>query len=167
MTPIDMYALLSICLNLRDEDKAEIYGLRDHDNPIKLAGEAYYVLYHKGRGSIAWHNGQPVAVIGFYERWPGCWEAVSFGTEHYKAVGVDLMRYGRKLARELLSSDLGARRLQADSRIDNEQAHAFIRVLGGKPEGPPMRSYGRDGADYQRFVWLRADGDAQLVGLQA
>jgi hypothetical protein len=160
MTPIDLHALTSICLNLRQDDRKEIFGIRHHDSPLHLAGEAYTVLKHMGRGSIAWHKGIPVAVIGFYERWPGCWDAVSFGTDDYKAVGVELMREGRRLAKQILE-ELGANRLQADSRADNVQAHAFIRALGGKEEGR-LRSYGKDGSDYIRFVWL-TELDAQLV----
>ena len=160
MTPIDIYALTSICLNMREQDKAEIYALRPHDNPLRLAAEAYTVLTHHGRGKIAWHKGQPAAVMGFYARWPGCWEAVSFGTEHYKSAGIDLMRYGRELARDILS-ELGANRLQADSRADNLQAHAFIRALGGKPEGT-MKHYGKDGSDYIRFVWI-TETEGKLV----
>jgi hypothetical protein len=160
MSPIDLHALTAICLSLRDRDAKEIFGLRPHDCPLRLAGEAYTVLTHMGRGKIAWHKGQPVAVLGFYERWPGCWEAVSFGTDRYADVGIDLMRYGRQLARDILG-EIGANRLQADSRIDNVQAHAFIKALGGNPEGT-MKHYGKDGTDYVRFVWL-AESDAKLV----
>ena len=154
---LDRYAITHITLHLREQDASEIYGLRPHDCPLRLAYEAHYMLSRHGRGKVAWFRGVPAAVIGFYERWPGCWEAVSFGTERYKDVGVALMREGRKLARGILD-DLGANRLQADSRIDNVQAHAFIRALGGKPEGPPLEKYGKDGATYQRFVWF---GDVQ------
>ena len=162
MSPIDLHALTAICLNIRAEDHREIYGLRSHECPFRLAGEAYTALHHHGRGKIAWHRGQPTAVIGFYERWPNCWEAVSFGTTNYKSCGIDLMRCGREMARDILT-DLGANRLQADSRADNIQAHAFIRALGGKPEATLQR-YGKDGSDYIRFVWL-AERDATLVGV--
>lgn len=160
MTPIDIHAMTSICLNLREEDKREILSVRRHDCLLTLAGEAYTALVHYGRGKIAWHKGVPAAVIGFYEMRPNVWDAVSFGTEHYKDVGIHLMREGRAIARDLLT-EVGANRLQADSRSDNIQAHAFIKALGGKPEFT-MRYYGRDGSDYIRFVWL-TETDRQLV----
>ena len=165
MRPLDLNALTWICLNLREQDQAEIYGQRPHDNPLRLAHEAHTALTHMGRGKIAWHAGQPAAVIGFYERWPGMWEAVSFGTENYKDVGVELMRAGRAMARDILT-EFGANRLQADSRVDNLEAHKFIRILGGTPEGPPMRAYGKDGSDYQRLVWLN-ERDRGLVVKEA
>lgn len=153
---------MHITLHLREQDATEIYGLRPHDCPLRLAYEANMALGQMGRGKVVWCQGQPAGVIGFYERWPGCWEAVSFGTDRYRDAGVALMREGRRLARDILI-DLGANRLQADSRVDNVQAHAFIRALGGKPEGPPLERYGKDGSAYQRFVWLAEVEGKQLM----
>lgn len=157
-----------ICRELRAADRAEIYNLRSHDSWVILAREAYVAMAHMGRGAVVWLDGLPQACIGFAEIRPGVYDAISFGTDRYRECGVALMRMGRRLARDLLTAtELGAHRLQADARADNTEAHKFIRILGGKLEGPPMRAYGRDGSDYQRFVWLRADGDAKLVGLEA
>lgn len=165
LTAVTLGALEQICNSLRAVDADEILNLRAHDSWAILALEAHYVLTVKGRGVIAWVHGMPAAVIGFGELRPGVWDAVSFGTDDYEAAGVALMRAGRMMARDILNDPaLGARRLQADAKASNTRAHAFIRALGGVPEGPPMRSYGKDGSAYQRFIWLREDGAAQLVG---
>lgn len=167
LTPVTLGALEQICHRLRATDADEILNLRPHDSWALLALEAHYCLTVRGRGVIAWVHGMPAAVIGFGELRPGVWDAVSFGTDAYKDAGVVLMRAGRRMARDILSDPvLGARRLQADAKASNTRAHQFIRALGGVPEGI-MRSYGKDGSDYQRFVWLRDDGAARLVGLDA
>lgn len=149
---IDRSSLEYICLHLRERDQREIYGLRSHDNPIRLAYEAHYMLTSQGRGRIAWHEGKPVAVLGFVESWPGLWDAVSFGTDEFPKVAFELMRYGRQEARSILR-DVGGRRLQADAHIDNTDGHKFIETLGGKAEYD-MRLYGKDGSTYRRFVWF-------------
>lgn len=166
VTGVTLPALEEICWAMRDADKREIFPLRPHDQWHTLALEAWVALGHQGRGVIAWVDGRPAACIGFCEMRPNVWDAVSFGTADYRYCGVHLMREGRRMAREILT-DLGANRLQADSIVDNHEAHKFIQALGGKPEGPPMKHFGKGGEDYQRFVWLRAEGAAKLVGVAA
>lgn len=163
ITPVTLGAVEMICRELREVDQREIYNLRPHDSWMILALEAYHVLTYKGRGVVAWVGGMPAAVMGFGELRPGVWDAVSFGTDRYEKAAFLLMRAGREMARDILR-ETDARRLQADARADNVKAHQFIEALGGKSESR-MRSYGKDGADYVRFVWLRADGDGALVGV--
>lgn len=113
-----------------------------------------------GRGRVAWHDGRPAGVLGYYEPWPGQWEAVAFGTDAFRHVGTQLGRYGLKEMRAILR-DVGARRLQADSHADNADGHRFIKALGGQQESV-LRAYGKDGANYYRFVWL-AERDAKPI----
>lgn len=163
ITPITLGSLEMICRELREVDQREILNLRPHDSWAILALEAYHVLAYQGRGVIAWVDGMPAGVMGFGKLRPGVWDAVSFGTNNYEKAAFLLMRAGREMARDILR-ETDARRLQADARADNIKAHQFIEALGGKPEST-MRSYGKDGSDYVRFVWLRAAGDGALVGV--
>jgi hypothetical protein len=149
---VDRSSLEYICLHLRERDQREIYSLRNHENPIRLAWEAHHMLTTQGRGRIAWEDGKPVAVLGFVESWPGLWDAVAFGTNDFPKVALELMRYGRQEAKSILR-DVGGRRLQADAHIDNTDGHKFIQALGGAPEFD-LRLYGKDGATYRRFVWF-------------
>jgi hypothetical protein len=165
LTEVTLPGLEDICLRLRARDALEIYNVLDHSSPFRLAMEAHYALTARGRGRIAWRNGRPEGVLGFSEQRRGIWDAVAFGTDAFKSVAVDLARYGRRESQAILR-DVGAIRLQAESRVEHTEAHAFIRALGGSPEGPPKRNFGRDGGSYQTFVWFpRPESDNRLGGL--
>lgn len=161
LTDIQLSHLEHICFNLREADKIEVLSMRPHDNAYRLAWESYHLISNQGRGKVAWFGGQPAAVIAFTEMWPGCWEVWSFGTDHYRAVAADIIRYGRREAKDILNTH-GGHRLQCDSRVGHDEAHKMLKALGAKPEGPPMQGYGKDGSSYQRFVWLRATDSAVL-----
>lgn len=150
-----------ICINMRKKDAEEIFALRPHDSPLRLAMEAMYLIRNQGRGRIAFHDRKPVAVAAFTQTWPGTWEAWMFGTDDFRAVALELIRWTRSEVKDILTVAQG-RRLQCDSRADYTEAHQLLRALGAQPEGPPMLAYGKDGAAYQRFVWLNGVHDAVL-----
>lgn len=161
LAEIDITSLDYICLNLRDVDKREVFGVVDHDNPIMLAFQAHYIGCTKGRGRIAWHNGRPAAFIAFCEERPSVWTISMFGTDDFKAVAFECMRWARETAADLIANRNG-RRLQCDSHIEHHEAHKFLTALGAVPEGPPMKCFGKDGSDYQRFVWIKGENDHVL-----
>jgi len=161
LTDITLPSIEYICLNIRESDKLEILSLRPHDSELQLAWETFSALRNMGRGRIAWHKGKPAGLFGFTEAWPGHWEIWMFGTEDYRHVAIDLMRYCRKEANEILTVCNG-RRLQADVREGHPDAHKLVTAMGGKPEGPLMLNYGKDGGNYQRYVWLNGVNDAVL-----
>lgn len=161
LTNIALHELEYICLHMREQDAKEIFGLLPHNSAIRLAWESYHYILNSGRGQIAWHDGKPAALAAFTEMHPGVWSVWMFGTQDFKAAAIPLVRWFRREARDILSVCDG-HRLQCDSRADYEEAHRYIKAFGGRPEGPPMRAYGKDGADYQRFIWLRSEDSAVL-----
>lgn len=156
LTDVTLPALEHICLNMREMDRKEVYALRPHDNWFRLAYESYHLIVNQGRGRIGWHQGQPAAVIAYTEMWPHVWEVWAFGTDHFKDCAVDLLRYSRKEARDILDTH-GGHRLQCDSQVGHDEAHKMLLALGAKPEGDPMPGYGKDGSSFQRFVWRKKD----------
>ena len=163
LTEIDLPALEFICLNLRAVDAREIYNVVDHDNPMLLAHQAHYMAVTKGRGVIAWWKGKPAACIAFTEERPTVWLISMFGTDDFRNVAIDCMRWARRTAVEMIAERKG-RRLQCDSHIEHEEAHKFLTVLGARREGPPMKHYGKDGSDYIRFVWIAEDNGIISLG---
>lgn len=155
---IDLPSLDYICLNMREVDRREVFNVVDHDNPIMLAYQAHYIGVTKGRGRIAWFDGKPAAYIAFSEDRPTVWTVSMFGTDAFRNVAFECMRWARETAADLIDNRNG-RRLQCDSHIDHHEAHKFLRALGAEPEGPPMEFYGKDGSSYQRFVWLSGKND--------
>lgn len=146
---------------MRPEDRAEIFGLLETDNPLELAAMADALVRNRGRGRMAWSQGKPCAVAALTEARPGVWEVTMFGTSAFRAGVVPLMRWFREETRSILTTCKG-HRLQCDSRADHHEGHKLIRAMGGRQEGDPMREYGKDRADYIRFVWLRAEDAAIL-----
>jgi hypothetical protein len=161
LSDLDYHAVEFLCLNLRPQDRDEILGLMDHDNPLMLAAQMTHQVRNSGRGRIAWHKGKPAALMAFVELRPGVWEVWMCGTEDFKSVAFDLARWCRKEANDILTVCKG-HRLQATSRADYEEAHKLIRALGGKAEGAPLRKFGKGGEDYQMFVWINGENDAIL-----
>jgi hypothetical protein len=161
LTDIDLLSLEYICLNMREIDRVEAFAILPHDNPCRLSWEAHHHILNNGRGKIAWHNGKPAAMAAFTENWTGCWQVWAFGTDDFKAAAIPLLRWFRKEANDILTVCKG-HRLQCDSRVGHPEAHKMIVAMGGVPEGEPMRRYGKDGSDYQRYIWLNGEHDAVL-----
>lgn len=165
LADLDQHSVEYVCLRLRSADRMEVLGLAEHNSPVRLGYEVLTTLRNHGRGRVAWHAGEPAAVIGFAEYRPGVWQAVLLGTDQFPAVARDCLRWFRATARELRDT-LGARRVQVDSHIDHGDAHKFLRALGAVPEGPPMQQYGKNGDAYQRFVWFAHQND-QFISRRA
>lgn len=160
LTKLNWHDLFPVCLNMRESDAREVYGLLPHNNPYRLSFEAATHINSKGRGVIAWHLGQPVAMAAFVEDCPGVWQVYMFGTDKFDRVVVDLMRWVREEARDILSHVAG-HRLSCESRADHTEAHKLIRALGGREEAT-LRRRGKDGADYKIFVWLAGEHEEPL-----
>lgn len=147
---------------MREIDRVEVFGTLPHDSPLQLAYEAAYLVRNKGRSRIGWSakTGRPAAIAAFTEDWPGLWSVWMFGTDDFKDVAIDLLRWFRKEANEILGVCEG-RRLQCDSRFDHDEAHKMLKALGAVEEFR-LRKYGKDGSDYIRFVWFNGENDAVL-----
>lgn len=162
LTDIDLPALEYIAFNLRAEDREEIFALLDHDNPVQFAWQAFWLFRNQGRARVAWHDGRPAAVIGLSENYPTVWQISMYGTPDFRAVVFECMRWARRNIAELMQPPFHGRRLQCDSRVGHAEAQRFLLALGARPEGPPMRYYGKDGSDYVRYVWLKSENDEAL-----
>ena len=156
LRPYDYYACEYLCLSLREQDRREIFNLRPYDEAVLLAQECHHWFSDTGnRCRIAWHDGRPAGLLGLVCVYPQVWEAIAFGTNAFRRVAVALARWGRHEARAVLAAGLG-HRLQATARLEHAESLKYIQALGGAAEGPPARCLGKDGGDYQRFVWLKS-----------
>lgn len=162
LADFNLFSLEYICMHMREVDRVEVFGMQHHDSALQLAHEASYLIKNKGRGIIGWSERTrlPAAVGAFTEDWPGAWSVWMFGTDDFKDCAVEMLRWFRKEANDILTVCKG-RRLQCDSRFDHEEAHKMLRALGAVPE-VTLRKYGKDGADYIRFVWFNGENDAVL-----
>lgn len=140
-----------ICLNLRQADATEIYGVLNHDNPFLLARQTLEIA-QGGFVTVA-HAQRPVAVLGFHEQHKGVLNVFAYATDEFPLVAYALTRFALKeLKPALLGS--GSHRAQCDSRCDHLSAHRWLMALGFYPEGA-LKSYGKDRADYIRFAYVK------------
>jgi hypothetical protein len=161
ITDLDVTSVEYVCINLRHMDRLEVLNLADHDSSVRLAQEVYFTLRNQGRGRIVWHDGKPAAIVGFAEFRKGVWQAILLGTDDFRAVAKDALKWFRITGQEIRDV-LGARRVQCDSHINHWEAHRFLRALGAQQEGPPMLAYGKDGSAFIRFVWFARQNDQWL-----
>ena len=160
LSDIDYNSLEYLILNMRAQDRAEIYPLRWHDNPLQLAMEAHANIRNTGRGRVAWYKGRPCAMAAMCEDWPGVWVIWMFGTDDFRNGAVELLRWFRKEANDILTICKG-HRIHADSLSTYDEAHKMIEAMGGRKEHT-FRHYGKNGEDYTRYVWLKECDSAIL-----
>lgn len=154
-------ALEFIVLNMRERDAVEIYNMRPHDSPLQLV-EEIKMMTRGHRRALAWSDRtkRPAAFAAFTENWTGCWNIWMFGTDDFKDCAIELIRWFRKEAVDILTHCKG-HRLQCESRFDHEEAHKMLRAFGAVEENR-LRRYGKDGSDYIQFVWFNGENDAVL-----
>ena len=145
----DPAAVLHVCANMREADRAEIYATRWTDSPLDLAEDMTRI---PGPKWVAWHEGiGPVATYGAMPMWPGVWSLYFFATNHFQRVAWSVTRHIRRVMMPSLAI-AGAHRAEARSLISHVEAHAWLEQLGARREGE-LKGYGRGGEDFVTFAW--------------
>lgn len=151
LKPVTRSAVEYLCWNMREIDRAEIFGIRSHSDPSVLAKETAIIASY-GKAIVIDVDNRPAAILGVSPMWAGVWSAWSFGTDQWTRAAPALTRYGLKHIGPYLRSR--AHRLQCESRVDHLEAHQWLRRLGAVEEGY-LTGYGRDGSDYILFAWRK------------
>jgi hypothetical protein len=153
ITDLEWNALEYLAFNMREIDKQEIFGNLPSDNPLELAAMVYQATAKNGYGWLGWFNGRPVAALGMFENFPGCWQVWSFGTQDYERVVAGFLHRFQQ-AIDAARGERGLHRIECRSIRIHSSAHKLLRVLGFKSEGV-LEQYGRDRSDYFLFakVW--------------
>ena len=97
---------------------------------------------------------QVVFAAGLWLLWPGVAEAWALFTPAVRELTWQVVKAIKK-GLEDLTVGLKLHRIQAEVRAEFVPGQKLMRVLGFNQEGPPMRKYGPDGADYLRYVRIR------------
>lgn len=140
MRPVDLYSVEYITLNLRKQDQVELYNMRPYDTPFMLAQEAAFTFRQtddKARGAIAWYDGKPCALVGFSRSHPQMWNAIAFGTDDWRNVAIDLMRWARRAAQRLVDEGIGEQS-SVSTKLRLYRHHPGSEVSG--PSGIAQRS---------------------------
>lgn len=115
---------------------------------LMLRGADVYTLPRHGIAYI--EDGKIHAVAGIVPLWEGCGEAWAIPTKRIKQKKIVVARHFKNTF-DLVSKDLGMRRVQAAVTMGHHEAHRLVRFVGMVEEGL-MRKYGPDGADYMRYA---------------
>lgn len=153
--------ILSIVTGMREWDRREVYACRWDDDPLTLAHQLAM------SGDFGWVIGQerPIAGVGAVPLWPGVWSAWMIATDEWPAVALPVTRFVRRAMIPALLRD-GAHRVECDSMVGHDVAHAWLRVLGAVQEGPP-RHRGRNREPFITFIWTREGVLGRWPGLRA
>ena len=99
-------------------------------------------------------QGRVVGAAGLWLLWPGVAEAWVLFTPAVRELTWQVVKAIKK-GLEDLTVELKLHRIQTTVRTEFVPGQKLMRVLGFNQEGPPMRKYGPDGADYLRYVRIR------------
>lgn len=141
---------LYICQNLREQDAAEAFAVMWGDSPADLA-----------RASAQWgpyafcsktDEGEPVAMIGASETWPGRWQVWMLATDKFDKIGLSLTKWVLRVMIPQLFDELGLHRGEAQSLSTHTVAHRWMEHLGAVKEST-LRGFGRKGEDFVTYVW--------------
>jgi hypothetical protein len=145
--------VLQVLEHLRERDALELFATRfdnyDRKGTLALHREIITTckyLYVFGRA-------RAVVVVGAQEFWPGRWSVCAFATDEFTHVVLAVTRFVKRVMIPALIRD-GAQRAQCASHAKHTDAHRWLEMLGAEHEGT-LRSFGKDGADFLVYRWLR------------
>jgi hypothetical protein len=158
LTELDLLSALYVMRNLRPADVRELeatrYGDLDRD---ALAYEITKVWTLNGHGWAAYGDGQPVALFGAAQPWPGVFSAFMLATDDFPRIALPVTKFVRRIFIPFLRQH--GHRVEARSIEGHDEAHRWLRVLGATEECR-MKAFAKDGADFLVFT-LALDPAAQ------
>lgn len=149
---------MRVCVDMRPEDREEIFALRWSDNPMDLAEDTMAVPGAKWAVHLAGVG--PVAVYGAAPMWPGVWSMWLFGTPHFQRIGGRLSHHIQRVMLPALAI-AGAHRAEARSLSTHTKAHEWLEALGARREAT-LEGYGKNGEDFIVFAWRVSKEDVLL-----
>jgi hypothetical protein len=139
-----------VALFMREADYAEFSAVSYARSRDELADSLAFRYGDRDDVLTGFWNGTPVCIGGFIAVRPNVITLLFFATDEFPKIGYGITRFIRKNLFPRLEAN-GVHRFEAISLSTHEHAHAWLRVLGLTPEGPPMLGYGRDGQSFIQF----------------
>jgi hypothetical protein len=152
IAPLDRAAVGFVAARMRAGDRDEIFATRWDDDPDTIADETMACARF---GAVAWHVGEPVAVVCAMPLWPGVWTVAMFATVRWPAVAGAGTRW---LRRELMPDVVaaGAHRVECRSLATHVTAHRWLERLGARREAL-LTDYGRNREAFYLYAWTLSD----------
>ncbi len=153
LRPFDQSAVLHVAKHMRKMDAREIYNTHFEEQPEFIAAMCGQV---PGFTWVAFDGDEPVAVIGARPMWPKVWGVFGFGTEGWPRAALTVTRHALKFMFPAVYNT-GAQRAMCFSHAEHHDAHRWLEALGGSREAT-LPAFGKDGAAYHLYSWLREAG---------
>lgn len=140
--------LLFIAQNMREDDKREIYATRWSKDPAALAKDCLI-----SSAAFGWTFGKnvPIAAVGAFPMWPGCWSVWMFATPRFPEVGLSMTRFIKKRMIPAIRNS-GYNRCQCYSIFDHHEAHKWLESLGAVRESTAY-NFGEKKEDFYVYTW--------------
>ena len=156
--------IMHVCRHLRAADRAEAAetrwpGLDGGFDAEALAAELialrpYALMLDAVFPMVgAYHDGEPVALIGAYERWPGTASVALLATEDWPLVARAVYRHALRRAGPALRAH-GLRAADCWVHEDHAEACRFVEHLGAVLV-KRVEDYGANGGTFRYYRWRR------------
>lgn len=141
--------LLYIAINMREEDRKEIFATKWHDDPIALVDECCSLpaLYNN---AVIVKKERPIAIIGAMPCWPGVWSAWLFGTDEFDKISLSLTKWVKKVFIPTLQTK--AHRAECRAICSNTAAIRWLETCGGTREAT-LKGFGKNKEDFYVYAW--------------
>ena len=148
-TAADVY---DVALRMRESDYIEFDALSPTGSREELAARLADRFANRPDVLVARREDVPVAVGGLIEHRPNVVTLLFFATDDFNAVSGDISCTVKRILRRAKAA--GTHRIEVVSLIGHKQAHDWIRWLGLREEGGPLRGFGKNGEAFQQFAWV-------------
>jgi len=142
----------AVALAMRDSDLEEFLALNHVDNRAALALSLSERYGNRAEVLVAWSFNKPVAVGAFFEGRPGVVTLMFFAADAWEPISKPLSLKLRRMMDALREN--GTHRIEAVALASHAEARRWLEFFGLKPEGPPLRGYGKNGEIFQQYAWV-------------
>src|SRR5262245_43517455 len=150
LLPVTEQAVQHICLNLRTQDRVEIFATRWDDDPEALANDLL-IRAQPFCWCVGTDDGEPVMLMGIHQLWPGMWSPWAMGTARFGEIALSATKFVRRVVFPTMKA-LGMHRAECRSLSSNTVSHRWLRILGALHESTNPRM-GREGETFYTFVF--------------
>ena len=145
--PEDIY---EVAVAMRARDYEEVSCLYPFDTRVDLAMALVQRYGNRPDILCAFWRDVPVCIGGFVEVRPRVISMMLFATDDFPRIGLGITRFTRRQMLPRLEA-AGVHRFEAASLASYSEVHAWLHLLGLRPETQPLRNFGKNGESFVLF----------------
>lgn len=141
---------LFVCKRLRPQDRAEVLATHWTDDANELAQPIAF-----SQQELSWcilgMDGEPIALLGANELWPGMWAPWAMATPRFAEIGWALTRFVKRTMIPRMV-ELGFNRAECRTLESNVEAQRWLERLGAVRESENPR-VGKNNETFYTYVF--------------